>query len=105
MINNEMIDKELLPLLPGIGERIKKFREYRGLTTQKMSQLMNTPENTISQIETGEIPIHMPILVNYCQYLGANINWLLTGKESMAKENLTTFNLNKILNMKPNQQI
>ncbi|MDQ1353008.1 MAG: putative transcriptional regulator, partial [Acidobacteriota bacterium] len=105
MNDNEMIDELLIPLLPGIGERIKKFREYRGLTFQKMAQLMDTTEFAISQIETGEIPIPMPMLLNLCQYLGANLNWLLTGKESMVIEKTKSYNPDKLPDQEPNLEI
>jgi ribosome-binding protein aMBF1 (putative translation factor) len=105
MIDDEVIDSELIPLLPGIGERIKKFREYRGLTTQKMAQLTNTTENTILQIESGEIPIPMPMLINFGQNLGANLNWLLTGNESMIKEKTNSYTPVMISKPEPNQLI
>ncbi len=96
MNDNEMIDKELIPLLPVIGERIKKFREYRVLTTQKMAQLTDMPDSTISQVEAGETPIPIPMLINLCQHLGADINWVLTGKESMVKEKTKPYNPDNI---------
>lgn len=101
----ELIDKELIPLLPGIGERIKKFREYRVLTTQKMAQLTAVPEVAISQIETGEIPIPISMLINLCQHLGADINWLLTGEESMVKEKTKSYKPDNIPNHETNQPI
>ncbi len=54
---------------------------------------MGVSHSVILKIEQGKYPVSITMLINLSQRLGANINWLLTGSESMVKENMMTCNM------------
>lgn len=67
-----------------IGERIKKFREYLKITSQKeFSEILEIPFRTIQSYEQNKVTIPHTFLIKLIEKFNISTNWLLTGRGSM----------------------
>ena len=70
----------------GIGERLRRLREKRGLKQQEVADLVGLKTKTsVSQMENGRVP-RMPTLVKLAAIYGSTVNFLISGQE---KEGVT----------------
>ncbi|MDD5387300.1 MAG: helix-turn-helix transcriptional regulator [Sulfuricurvum sp.] len=67
-----------------IGERIKKFREFLKITSQKeFSEILEIPFRTIQSYEQNKVSIPHTFLVKLIEKFNISTDWLLTGRGSM----------------------
>jgi transcriptional regulator with XRE-family HTH domain len=72
------------------GERLKKFREYLGITQQSMADLLGIDRPYLTQIEKGKKTISHSIATKVTNsYNELSINWLLSGEGSMILTSLS----------------
>ena len=65
-----------------IGHRIKVSRGLKGLTLQKVADMVGVDRSTIQRYETGGIVlIKMPVLESICKALDVNPAWVLGDSE------------------------
>ncbi|MDE6873667.1 MAG: helix-turn-helix domain-containing protein [Lachnospiraceae bacterium] len=60
-----------------IGKRVKKFRKERGLTQEKLAELLNISVPHMSNIENGKTKFSMPVLVSLINSLDITADMLL----------------------------
>lgn len=60
-----------------IGERVKKFRKNRGLTQEKLAELLNISVPHMSNIENGKTKFSMPVFINLINILDVTADMLL----------------------------
>lgn len=60
-----------------IGKRVKKFRKERGLTQEKLAELLNISVPYMSNIENGKTKFSMPVLVSLINSLDITADMLL----------------------------
>lgn len=61
-----------------LGDNIRACREFRGLTQEKLAELLNISEKHLSKIERGKINIKIDTLVGIAQALNMSVDKLLT---------------------------
>lgn len=66
---NHLIDKR-----QEIGEKIKRFREAKGLSQQQLSEEMGVSRSTISKIEDGKWNFGIDTLNVFSVYLGFKVD-------------------------------
>lgn len=67
-----------------IGERIKKFREFLKITSQKeFSEILEIPFRTIQSYEQNKVSIPHTFLIKLIEKFNISTDWLLTGRGSM----------------------
>ena len=66
-----------------VRHRIKKFRESQKLTQIKLAEKLHYNRNYIYLMESGRAPVTDRFIRDLCDKLGANEEWLRTGKGSM----------------------
>lgn len=66
-------------------ERIKKIRNYFGLTQQKFANRLGLKRQTIAAYEIGNIEPSDSTLLLICKEFNINENWLRYGKGEMKK--------------------
>ena len=64
-----------------IGERIKFWRQKRGLTQEKLAEKVELTPGFISLIETGKKRASLEALLSLCRALNITINDLLAGNQ------------------------
>lgn len=64
-----------------IGKRIKKARESRGLTQERLAEEIDTSIQYISDLERGVVGTSTPTLINICRILDASADYILFGKD------------------------
>jgi transcriptional regulator with XRE-family HTH domain len=66
------------------GSRLKKFREYLGITQQDFALLVNIDQPYLAQMEKDKRNVSYSTLLNITKcYKQLSINWLLSGDGSM----------------------
>lgn len=75
-----------------MGERLKKARTKKGLTQEKLSEMLNVSIAYLSRIETGATHINLKRLNEICGILGVSEAYILNG----ASDNSTTYLNNEI---------
>jgi transcriptional regulator with XRE-family HTH domain len=78
-----------------IGNRIKKAREVKGLTQEKLAEQLDVSNAYISKIERGRTPINLDRLSELCAVLEETPEYILSGANSSAKD----FLRNEIIEM------
>lgn len=71
---NEIIYKE-------ISQRVKKLREYKGISQQELAKLLKVSRPTVSQIESGERKISADELVKLAEIFNISVEGLLDFKK------------------------
>jgi transcriptional regulator with XRE-family HTH domain len=59
-----------------IGKQIRGFREKKGISQDKLAEIMEVNRSTISKVETGKFAITIDYLVKFAWYLDFNISVL-----------------------------
>lgn len=71
-----------------IGRRIKKAREKKGLTQEKLAEELDVSNAYISKIERGKTPISLDRLSELCYVLEESAEYILNGSDSAADDYL-----------------
>lgn len=66
-----------------IHQRLRKIRESKKLSMKALSQLINTPERSISNYERGERKPSFEYIAKLTTHLNADANWILTEQGEM----------------------
>jgi len=86
---NKIINKE-------ISQRVKKIREYKGISQQELAKLLEVSRPTVSQIESGERKISAVELVKLAEIFNISVEGVLDFKKEpkvILEENLERKNL------------
>lgn len=70
-----------------LGDNIRVYREFRGFTQEKLSELSNISEKHLSKIERGKINIKLDTLVNIANALNMSVDKVLTGVSVLNTDN------------------
>ncbi|WEA38584.1 helix-turn-helix domain-containing protein [Lysinibacillus fusiformis] len=63
-----------------LGERLKKARKSKGLTQEKLAEMIGTSRGVITNLEHDKIETPQPLIINaLCNFLEINLEWLLHG--------------------------
>ena len=84
MISN--FREEVLALITGIGERIKKRRKELNLTHTQIKEETGISSGNMSSIESGKTIPSASALIKLSKTLNCSIDWMVTG-ESPISEN------------------
>lgn len=57
-----------------IGKNIRKYRKLKGLTLEKLAEIMETDTNYLGQCERGERRFSLDKLVDLIEYFGITAN-------------------------------
>jgi transcriptional regulator with XRE-family HTH domain len=57
-----------------LGEKIRQYREAKGLTSQQLADQMNISRSTISKIEAGKWNYGIDTLNSFAVYLDFKVN-------------------------------
>ena len=79
-----------------IGERIKKVRQKKGLTQEKLAESLNVSIAYLSRIENGATRLNLKRLNQICNVLDVSEAYLLNGSSEESKTYLND-ELNAIL--------
>lgn len=62
------------------GDRLRRVRKERNLTTQQLGDLLNISNQQVSNYENGKSLVRADILVSLCELLGVSADFLLFGR-------------------------
>lgn len=63
-----------------LGERLKKARKSKGLTQEKLAEMIGTSRGVITNLEHDKIETPQPLIINaLCNFLEIDQKWLLRG--------------------------
>lgn len=66
-----------------MNERLKKIREYTGLSQKEFSERIHVGSSTLAMFETGNRKIKDIHISTICTEFGINENWFRTGEGDM----------------------
>lgn len=69
----------------GIGQRIRKIRKARGLSQDRLSEMVNISVTHMSHIETGNTKLSLPVLVDLASALEVRADDLLYDKSDSGR--------------------
>ena len=85
-----------------IGKNIRKYRKLKGLTLEKLAEVLETETNYLGQCERGERRFSLDKLVDLIEYFGITANDIISlsvPKTNKNKEkNLYLQEINELLN-------
>ena len=61
-----------------IGKNIRKYRKLKGLTLEKLAEVLETETNYLGQCERGERRFSLDKLVDLIKYFGVTANDIIT---------------------------
>ncbi len=68
---------------PGVGERIRTARKFRGLTLKELAKKLGISWVTLEKYELGQQLPKIVVLQGIASVLGVNPNWLIYGEGLM----------------------
>lgn len=68
-----------------IGQRIRNIRKAKGLTQEKLAELVDISLTHMSHIETGSTKLSLPVFVKIAQALHVSADELLFGNMQTAR--------------------
>ena len=77
---DDMMEKKEINI--AIGTNIKQAREQRGMTQERLSEMMGIGVKSLSAIERGVVGISLTQLKNVCEMLGESSDALIFGNSS-----------------------
>jgi len=80
-----------------VGQRIKQYREIKGIAPDKVADCLGISVEKLSDIEEGKYNFSKVYLSKFETHLGACKNWLLTGEGTA---NARQYNQNELKNIK-----
>lgn len=69
-----------------IGERIKKLRQDKHLTQQRLADIIGIKQNSIALLESGKRNPSDQTILSICREFHVNETWLRTGEGEMFRE-------------------
>ena len=69
-----------------LGERLKKAREYAGLSQEALAKKLKIGKRTLIDYEKGASEPKVSIVKNIAEICNVNTNWLLTGEGEMFRK-------------------
>lgn len=70
-----------------IGKNIRKYRKLKGLTLEKLAEVLETETNYWGQCERGERRFSLDKLVDFIEYFGVTANDIITLPNATEKKN------------------
>ena len=67
------IEQHLVSCRIRIGENIREIREKKGLSQEKLAEIMNISRTTISKIESGKFNCSVDYLSKFSWFLGFDV--------------------------------
>ena len=90
--------KETIPI--NVAKRVKSFRKDRGLTQEKLSEMLEVTPTFIAMIETGKTGISLETLIKISKALSVTPNDILQDYiQSYKEDELSEYIYNKITTM------
>lgn len=84
-----------------IGKNIRKYRKLKGLTLEKLAEVLETETNYLGQCERGERRFSLDKLVELIKYFGITASDIIsipyTGEERTRENNIYLQEINEIL--------
>lgn len=74
-------DAELLIPKFTLGDRLRKARIARGVSSREMAQALGRSVSSICGYENGSIPVRIDTVSGYALRLAVPVSWLLTGRD------------------------
>jgi transcriptional regulator with XRE-family HTH domain len=68
-----------------IGKRLKKTREEKGITQEKLSEYLNVSNSYVSKIERGKTSLNLNTFSAICDCLGVSMSFILNGSVSSSE--------------------
>lgn len=68
------------------GSRIRILRKRRGLTQEQLAEKMNVSTPYIAKIENGKQTGPIELAVEFSEFFGVSLDYLLIGKGDFAEE-------------------
>ena len=62
------------------GRRIQKLRREAGLTQEQFAERLNISAVHLAKIETGKRGCSLDILIDFAEFFGASLDYLVLGK-------------------------
>lgn len=85
-----------------IGKNIRKYRKLKGLTLEKLAEILDTDINYLGQCERGERRFSLNKLVDLIEYFGITANDIIsipgTGQKRTTQKNVYLQEINELLN-------
>ena len=69
-----------------IGKRLKKAREDKGITQEKLSEYLDVSNAYVSKIERGKTSLNLNTFSSICDYLDVSMSYVLTGSVSSSDD-------------------
>lgn len=70
----------------GLSDRLREVRKIFSLGQQAFAQKIGSSQSTVSAFEKGDRKPDVDMIIHICDIFNVNINWLLLGVGSMARE-------------------
>jgi transcriptional regulator with XRE-family HTH domain len=70
-----------------IGKNIRKYRKLKGLTLEKLAEVLETETNYLGQCERGERRFSLDKLVDLMEYFGITANDIISLPNPTEKQN------------------
>ena len=70
-----------------IGKNIRKYRKLKGLTLEKLAEVLETETNYLGQCERGERRFSLDKLVDIMEYFGVTANDIISLPNVSEKKN------------------
>jgi transcriptional regulator with XRE-family HTH domain len=80
-----------------IGKRLKKAREDKGITQEKLAEYLDVSNAYVSKIERGKTSLNLNTFSAICDYLGISMSFILTGSV-LSSENYMRNEIAELIN-------
>ena len=92
-----------------IGKNIRKYRKLKGLTLEKLAEVLETETNYLGQCERGERRFSLDKLVDLIEYFGVTANDIIklpnTGEKKNQEKSVYLQEINELLDDCSNNQL
>ncbi len=68
-------------IYPGLRKRLKMIRKERGLSQEKLGEILHHSQQTIYKLEKGDIAISAQDVYNLHVLSERSLDWIMTGSE------------------------
>lgn len=62
------------------GKRVQQLRKEKGLSQEQLAAKFNVSSNLIAKIESGLRPLSIDMVVEYVNFFGTTVDYILLGK-------------------------
>lgn len=70
-----------------IGKNIRKYRKLKGLTLEKLADVLETETNYLGQCERGERRFSLDKIIDLIEYFGITANDIIPAPSTESKKN------------------